>query len=253
MRDPLPTASASSTDIVEHAGLKDAPAVANVFLSSFNSDFFQTLFPQNEYGRAYMTKAIEQFILSKQNGSQEGQVFVVRNERGIPVAASVIWIIRPEDDGTWSWRKRWPAANAGQRDDLLDEFYTGMATQHHRIMGKEPHICTLTPALKLSRLPPAARRFRLPSRLYPTNSLANANPVVFLDFELIMTDPAYRRRGYALSLLQKASEIADQKGYPMYLDAEEYIVQLYSLAGYVVKMDLCQTSAMVPMVRPAKS
>ncbi|KAK2016414.1 hypothetical protein LZ32DRAFT_99590 [Colletotrichum eremochloae] len=213
MRDPPPTASASSTDIVEHAELKDAPAVANVFLSSFNSDFFQTLFPQNEYGRAYMTKAIEQFILSKQNGSQEGQVFVVRNERGIPVAASVIWIIRPEDDGTWSWRKRWPAANAGQRDDLLDEFYTGMATQHHRIMGKEPHIY----------------------------------------FELIMTDPAYRRRGYALSLLQKASEIADQKGYPMYLDAEEYIVQLYSLAGYVVKMDLCQTSAMVPMVRPAKS
>ncbi|KAK1976296.1 hypothetical protein LZ30DRAFT_785664 [Colletotrichum cereale] len=202
----------------------DAPSVADVFLKSFDSDFFQTLFPQNEYGRDYMTKASEQFMLSKQNGGQEAQVFVVRNEQvslgerqasrdGVSVAASVIWIIRPEDDGTWSWRKRWPAANAGQRDDLLDEFFGGMATQHHRIMGKEPHIY----------------------------------------FELIMTDPAYRRRGYGLALLQKASEIADQKGYAMYLDAEEYIVQLYSLAGYVVKTDLGQTSTMVPMVRPAKS
>ncbi|KAK2001335.1 hypothetical protein LX36DRAFT_653398 [Colletotrichum falcatum] len=205
--------TASSINIVERARLEDAPAVADIFLKSFNSDFFQTLFPQNEYGRDYMTKASEQFMLSKQNGSQEGQVFVVRNEHGMPVAASVIWIIRPEDDGTWSWRKRWPAANAGQSDDLLDDFFVGMATQHHHIMGKEPHIY----------------------------------------FELIMTDPAYRRRGYGLALLQKASEIADRKGYPMYLDAEEYIIQLYSMAGYVVKTDLGQTSTMVPMVRPAKS
>ncbi|KAK1596517.1 acyl-CoA N-acyltransferase [Colletotrichum navitas] len=214
MRNPPPTATTSSIDlVVEYATLEDAPAVADIFLKSFNSDFFQTLFPQNEYGRDYMTKASEQFMLSKQNGSQEGQVFVVRNEQGMPVAASVIWIIRPEDEGTWSWRKRWPTANAGQRDDLLDEFFTGMATQHHRIMGKEPHIY----------------------------------------FELIMTDPAYRRRGYGLALLQKASEIADQKGYPIYLDAEEYIVQLYNLAGYAIKTDLGQTSALVPMVRPAKS
>ncbi|EFQ31095.1 uncharacterized protein GLRG_06239 [Colletotrichum graminicola M1.001] len=214
MRDFPPTATTSSIDVfVEHATLEDAPAVADIFLKSFNSDFFQTLFPQNQYGRDYMTEASEQFMLSKQNGSQEGQVFVVRNEQGMPVAASLIWIIRPEDNGTWSWRKRWPAANAGQRDDLLDEFFTGMATQHHRIMSKEPHIY----------------------------------------FELIMTNPVYRRRGYGLALLQKASEIADQKRYPMYLDAEEYIVQLYSLAGYVIRTDLGQTSAMIPMVRPAKS
>ncbi|GJC91098.1 hypothetical protein ColLi_13936 [Colletotrichum liriopes] len=198
---------------VEQARLEDAPAVADVFLKAFNSDFFQTLFPQNEHGRNYMTKACEQFMLSKQNGSQEGQVFVVRNEQGLPVAASLIWIIRPEDNGTWSWRKRWPAANAGQKDDLLDEFFTDMATQHHRIMGKEPHIY----------------------------------------FELIMTDPAYRRRGYGLALLQKASSIADEMGYAMYLDAEEYVVQLYNLAGYVAKTDLGQTSTMVPMVRPVKS
>ncbi|KAK2043387.1 hypothetical protein LZ31DRAFT_329362 [Colletotrichum somersetense] len=214
MREIPPTTLAtSSTNLVEPARLGDAPAVADIFLKSFNSDFFQALFPQNEYGRDYMTKASEQFMLSKQNGGQEARVSVVRNEQGLPVAASVIWIVRPEDDGTWSWRKRWPAANAGQRDDLLDEFFAGMATQHHRIMGKEPHIY----------------------------------------FELIMTDPAYRRRGYGLALLQKASEIADQKGYPMYLDAEEYIVHLYNLAGYVVKTDLGQTSTMVPMVRPAKS
>ncbi|GKT52425.1 uncharacterized protein ColSpa_12606 [Colletotrichum spaethianum] len=68
-----------------------------------------------------------------------------------------------------------------------------------------------------------------------------------------MTDPAYRRRGYGLALLRRASEIADGMGYPMYLDAEEYVVQLYNLAGYVAKTDLGQTSAMVPMVRPVQS
>ncbi|KAL2883314.1 hypothetical protein SGCOL_000993 [Colletotrichum sp. CLE4] len=197
---------------VEPARLEDAPAIAEIFLKSFNSDFFQTMFPQNEYGRAYMTNAYRHFMFSKEHGSQEGQVAVVRNEKGEPVATTLIWIIRPEDNGTWSWRKRWPPANAGQKDELLDEFFSDMASQHERVMGNSPHVY----------------------------------------FELIFTDPAYLRRGYAQALLQRGTEIADQLGYPMYLDAEEYIVHLYSQAGFSIMTDVGQSSQMIPMMRPAK-
>ncbi|GKT52424.1 uncharacterized protein ColSpa_12605 [Colletotrichum spaethianum] len=154
-------AAASAAVVVEQARLKDAPTVADIFLKSFNSDFFQTLFPQNEYGRDYMTEACKQFMHSKQNGGQEGRLFVVRNEQGVPVAASLIWIVRPEDNGTWSWRKRWPVANAGQKDDQLEEFFTDMATQHHRIMGKDPHVCMSNTASAPFRLPLATSRSSL--------------------------------------------------------------------------------------------
>lgn len=72
------------------------------------------------------------------------------------------------------------------------------------------------------------------------------------DFELIFTDPAYLRRGYAKALLQRGTEIADKLGYPMYLDAEEYIVDLYSSAGFLTKTEVGQSSQMIPMMRPAR-
>ncbi|KAF6795943.1 GNAT family [Colletotrichum sojae] len=199
--------------VVEHARLEDAPVLAELFLKGFNNEYFQTLFPQNEHGREYMTRAYETFMLSKERASQEGQVFVVRNEKGEPAASALIWIIRPEDNGTWSWRKRWPAANAEQKDELLDQFFTEMATQHEQIMGKDAHIY----------------------------------------FELIVTDPSYQRRGFALALLQRASQIADELGYRMYLDSDKDVVPLYELAGYVGNNDVEHTSFMVPLVRPART
>ncbi|TEA22607.1 hypothetical protein C8034_v002936 [Colletotrichum sidae] len=202
----------ATSPVVEVARLEEASKLAEVFLKCFNDDFFQTLFPQNAVGRTYMTKAYETFMLSKQNGSQEGQVFVVKNDKGEVAAGALLWIIRPEDDGTWSWRKRWPPAIDEQEDGLLDSFFTDMATQHEHIMGKEAHVY----------------------------------------FELIMTDPAYQRRGYAFALLRRASQIADELGYRMYLDAEKDVMPLYNLAGYVADDKVEQTSFMVPMVRPAQ-
>ncbi|KAI8274401.1 hypothetical protein K4K60_009710 [Colletotrichum sp. SAR11_57] len=201
-----------ATPVVEAARIQDAPALAELFFKSFNDEFFQTLFPQNEFGRDYMTKAYEMFMRSKENHSQEGQVYVIRNDEGEVVASSLVWIIRPEDNGTWSWRKRWPAANAGQKDELLDQFFTDMALQHDQNMGKDAHVY----------------------------------------FELIMTDPAHKRRGCALALLQHASEIADQLGYRMYLDSDQDVVPLYERVGYVVRGSAGKASLMVPMVRPAK-
>ncbi|KAL0940220.1 GNAT family [Colletotrichum truncatum] len=202
-----------TTPVVEKAQLHDAAALTEVFLKGFNDEYFQTLFPQNEFGREYMIRAYEGFMLSKEHKSQEGQVFVVKNEKGEVVAGALVWIIRPEDNGTWSWRKRWPAANEGQKDELLDQFFTDMATQHESIMGKDAHIY----------------------------------------FEVIMTDPAYQRRGYALALLQRAAQIADDLGYRSYLDSDPDVTPLYQRAGYAVADGANQTSFMVPMVRPAKS
>lgn len=72
----------ATVPIVESARLEDAPAIAEVFFKAFNDDYFQTLFPQNMHGRDYMIKAYEGFMLSKQHGCQEGQVYVVRDQKG---------------------------------------------------------------------------------------------------------------------------------------------------------------------------
>lgn len=160
-----------------------------------------------------------------------------RIKPGEPAASALIWIIRPEDNGTWSWRKRWPAVNAAQKDELVDQFFTEMATQHEHIMGRDAHICTSIPT---------RNHLTLASYLHFDTMLIRQ------DFELIVTDPAYQRRGFALALLQRASQIADEMGYRMYLDAEKDVVPLYKSVGYVANEDVEHTSFMVPMVRPAK-
>lgn len=60
----------------------DASAIADVFLQCFNEEYFQTLFPPNEHGHSYMKAAWELFQSSKARGSQEGRVFLTRDDAG---------------------------------------------------------------------------------------------------------------------------------------------------------------------------
>ncbi|TDZ38706.1 hypothetical protein CTRI78_v010762 [Colletotrichum trifolii] len=214
----------ATSPVVEVARLEEASELAKVFLKCFNDDFFQTLFPHNAVGRTYMTKAYETFMLSKQNGSQEGQVFVVKNDKGSNDAPMKFHVRLRLAPCSGSSVPKTTELGLGASDGLppltdrkmgilsLDSFFTDMAIQHEHIMGKEAHVY----------------------------------------FELIMTDPAYQRRGYALALLRRASQIADELGYRMYLDAEKDVMPLYNLAGYVADDKVEQTSFMVPMVRPAQ-
>lgn len=133
---------------VHIAKTEDVPAIADIFLRCFEEEYFVALFPHNEHGRAYAEAAWEGFITSKARGSQEGRVFVTRDEEGRVAGACLVWVIKPEDSGVWSWRKRWPPANEGQKDELLDEFFCGMRDQHETLLGKKEHICKRTITVK---------------------------------------------------------------------------------------------------------
>ncbi|KAH6680015.1 acyl-CoA N-acyltransferase [Plectosphaerella plurivora] len=195
---------------VHPAESADAAAIADIFLRCFNDDYFQTLFPQNEHGHSYMKDACELFLTSKARGSQEGRLFVTRDDAGNVVGASLIWIVQPSDNGVWPWKERWPPANAGQNDALLDEFFTGMADQQEAAMGKRAHVY----------------------------------------FELVFVNPSQHRKGHATALVQYAAALADALGYESYLDAEEDVIDLYIKQGYVARTDIEITSIMKPMVRP---
>lgn len=73
------------------AKASDAPAIADVFLQCFNDDYFQNLFPQNEHGHAYMKDACELFLTSKARGSQEGRLFVTRDDDGTDTEHPQAW------------------------------------------------------------------------------------------------------------------------------------------------------------------
>lgn len=215
---------------VHPAEPEDAAAIGEVFLRCFDDEYFQSLFPPNEHGRAYSTAAWGMFMTSKARGSQEGRVFVTRDDDGKVTGASLVWIIKPEDSGVWSWRERWPPANAGQQDELLDEFFRGMHHQHEATMGKKAHICRPL-----------------------TEVIRNTFLMKCVDFELVVVDPSHHRKGHGKALVQHAANIADALGYDSYLDADEEVMALYTAEGYVARTEVENTSIMKPMVRHPRS
>ncbi len=60
---------------------------------------------------------------------------------GHVVSSALFWVVKPDDGGVWSWKKRWPAVEKGVDEGLLDEFFASMAGQHGHIMGEKEHIC----------------------------------------------------------------------------------------------------------------
>jgi len=64
---------------VEPATLSDVPRLAEIFQLSFNDEYMTKLFPPTPEGRAYVSKAYENFI---QKTAQDSRVFVVRDEEG---------------------------------------------------------------------------------------------------------------------------------------------------------------------------
>lgn len=68
---------------------------------------------------------------------------LTRAHTGKISAGLLIWIVRPEDGGLWTWSRRWPAAVDGMDDAKLEEFFIDMETQHRAVMGGDPHICKI--------------------------------------------------------------------------------------------------------------
>ncbi|KAH8884965.1 hypothetical protein GQ53DRAFT_660700 [Thozetella sp. PMI_491] len=196
----------------EPATLADLPALVDIFYSGFNDDFFADIFPPTPEGREYIRQAYEGFIKSEP-GQQQSKVFVIRgSDVGIPISSIIFWIVRPEDGGAWSWRKRWPTTRVGMDDAKLEEFFEGMANQHHEVMKEQEHIY----------------------------------------LEIIATMDGHRKKGHGTTLLQLGSKLADDMNYILYLDSERDAKSLYESVGYVVQGDVEQTSPLVAMVRKKK-
>lgn len=71
--------------VAEPATLDDVPAIAEIFFSGFNDDYFQPVFPQTLQGWTYIEEAYASFITGKE-GRQKSQVFVIRDETGTSAA-----------------------------------------------------------------------------------------------------------------------------------------------------------------------
>jgi GNAT superfamily N-acetyltransferase len=76
---------------------------------------------------------------------------------------------------------------------------------------------------------------------------------MLLDLEIVMTDPAFQKKGLATILLQHGFDLADALDYDCYLDAENKAMALYAKAGYTARMDVEMHSVLIPMMRPRKS
>ena len=71
--------------VAEPATLDDVPAIAEIFFSGFNDDYFQPVFPQTLQGCTYIEEAYASFITGKE-GRQKSQVFVIRDQTGTSAA-----------------------------------------------------------------------------------------------------------------------------------------------------------------------
>jgi hypothetical protein len=66
---------------VAPATLADVPALADIFFSGFNDDFFQPIFPQTPEVRAYIEEGYSSWIVGKE-GRQKALVYVVKDNTG---------------------------------------------------------------------------------------------------------------------------------------------------------------------------
>jgi GNAT superfamily N-acetyltransferase len=118
-------------------------------------------------------------------------------------------------------------------DELLEEFFSGMATQHEIAMGEKEHIC----------------KFQSPkSGLW---SEVNIRPAT--DLEVVATYETVRRRGYGTILLELGNKLADEMDYPLYLDSEKDAKGLYLKVGYHELTDIAKSSPLAPLMRPRRS
>lgn len=197
---------------VEDAVAADAATLGAMQINAFDANQPEPLFVEPYAVTGWAT--FIQRAASSRSGPQ-ARVGVIRDDSGAAKAACLLHIARDNDaaaDLYGPWQESWGAPPPDMSKDRLDAFFGEMKAQHKAVMGHVPHIY----------------------------------------LEIIMTHSTARGRGYGMALLQWSNEMADGFGLPLYLDAGEDVVGLYTRVGYVRQPDELRTSkSLVPMVRAA--
>ncbi|KAI1334191.1 acyl-CoA N-acyltransferase [Xylariaceae sp. FL0016] len=144
----------------------------------------------------YRARIWGKWISPTPENEPECRVRVVKDEKGQVVAAAAYHIGRPgQDMAGESYRTRYPACSefAEMNDELLHSFFTTMAISHKYAMEDKPHI--------------------------------------FL--ECLICHEDHHGKGYGGALLQWGSDLAEELGYDLYLDASTKAIPLYERHGYV--------------------
>ncbi|EGX96914.1 Acyl-CoA N-acyltransferase [Cordyceps militaris CM01] len=217
---------------VEDAVAADAATLGAMQINAFDANQPEPLFVEPYAVTGWAT--FIQRAASSRSGPQ-ARVGVIRDDSGAAKAACLLHIARDNDaaaDLYGPWQESWGAPPPDMSKDRLDAFFGEMKAQHKAVMGHVPHICTF---------------------IFPKSRGGGGwLTAPMTDLEIIMTHSTARGRGYGMALLQWSNEMADGFGLPLYLDAGEDVVGLYTRVGYVRQPDELRTSkSLVPMVRAA--
>lgn len=77
------------------------------------------------------------------------EVLVTKRSIGRPVALAIAHIVGPGQNITGnSWKTRWSRCDdiPGMSEEKLAEFFEPLAKAHHLVVGKEGHVCKLSPS-----------------------------------------------------------------------------------------------------------
>lgn len=106
------------------------------------------------------------------------------------VVAFTRWRV-PQSDG--NIEERWPGLPDGLDMEVMDEFFGGMATNHHALMEKRPHW--------------------------------------FL--QMLGTETGYQQKGIGKCFVEWGCQLADEQGIECYVDASMMGAPVYKSAGFV--------------------
>jgi hypothetical protein len=145
--DP-PKGDESSQIYIASVEREDIPALSQIFLASFTSDFDRRIFPNTPSVKAWWDATnLEAFLhdptvrfIKAVDPSGKGNGRIVAYAKWVVPALKIKDIdAKDETDDRWP---QWPADSDGA---LCDVFFAHMARSRESLMGDRPHYCKITP------------------------------------------------------------------------------------------------------------
>uniref|UniRef100_A0A8H7KER9 N-acetyltransferase domain-containing protein n=1 Tax=Bionectria ochroleuca TaxID=29856 RepID=A0A8H7KER9_BIOOC len=167
----------------EPGKLEDVPRLVEIWEACFNSEMLHALFPPNEIGRTYLTRAWNWYM----EENSPPKVFVIRDDDGIVQSGIVIYAQTGEPI---KWQDRWAPPIKGMNEEIFQAFCESLDSQHHAIMGNQPHSFVETLMTH-----PSAQRQGFGSKLLDRAARVNPELPTYLDSAADATG-LYQRVGF---------------------------------------------------------